>query len=969
MKRVGALVALFFPLVLFAQGTNDLLIEKLNQVNLNLPAKDPSKVSVMLRLADLLAERARQAAIKDLESGCTDCTAGQADRQKALRLYDEALPQASHEQKARVLIQMGHLRQLLGEEMKALSHYQAVLSVTKQGSVQAEAHLAIAEIELKKNNYARAQENYQKVLDEKAASSRGLAAYRVAWCDFNLAQFPAAIAGIKLILRTPELQSRSGGAATTQADVSFLEEVARDLATFMSRQPFVVSEMEDLYKLSPETTRVANVVLLANELERTGKKADAAQAWGFAFERMSQPALKLEALVHLVPLRFNEANTTESLKTLDQAVALWLEMKSCGSNNCDELQKILRQFIVNWNQTEKKAPSDNLQNAYQRYLALFADDHQMQLWAAQVAETRKDWSAASLFYHGAFASLAKAGKKPELEKALLAHLEMAELSKSEDLWHQAADAYLAQSSEKTKAFEVRYQKTQKIYDKGDYQTASTALRELALTPKAPQQLRVQAAHLSLDAVSFLKDEARLVTWAKEYAQQFPTAAKEFKEINQKAILSESARLAEKDSEAAWVALAKFDSQNASLSDRKIYLKNKIILSEKTQRFPVAAQAVEEYLLLPNLNAEEKEFALAKKTWLAELRLDFSTALKSFEKMSANQLKPEQKFLKLALYADLAGVNSTAYYHKFMTSTSDQDLRTGMAAELVRKSPQPQKELSKQAHLLKTKPELLGRLYAEIYVKSPDEKFLKNILQEKTIENTSWGKTFWRISYLEQLKALHQKVQSGKIDSSTQKAMNRTIKSRAADLAAFEKVTAQAIQKTDWSAQVVSLTWLGQESQRFYEELMSLPLPAGLTPEEESQYMTLLSQQSAPYKNKAEEAKSKVSEFWTSSWQEPLKTSMNEAGEFKILVQKEVEMLKQVSAPEGQAFLDQVLEDRPVVVAPSAQTLESARNEVRAAPLDKLRLQKLLDVEKQAKNFAMVQYLEGRIRQTEEKGAL
>ena len=58
------------------------LIEKLERVNANLAPQDPSKIAVTLRLSDLLAERARIASMKDLESGCTVCTAGEADRRQ-----------------------------------------------------------------------------------------------------------------------------------------------------------------------------------------------------------------------------------------------------------------------------------------------------------------------------------------------------------------------------------------------------------------------------------------------------------------------------------------------------------------------------------------------------------------------------------------------------------------------------------------------------------------------------------------------------------------------------------------------------------------------------------------------------------------------------------------------------------------------------------------------------------------------
>jgi hypothetical protein len=89
--------------------TRDLLIEKLTQVYLNLAPSDAAKVGITLRLADLHAERARLDAMKDLESGCTVCEAGKADRKKALSYYQEVLPKVPESSLGKVMAQVGHL--------------------------------------------------------------------------------------------------------------------------------------------------------------------------------------------------------------------------------------------------------------------------------------------------------------------------------------------------------------------------------------------------------------------------------------------------------------------------------------------------------------------------------------------------------------------------------------------------------------------------------------------------------------------------------------------------------------------------------------------------------------------------------------------------------------------------------------------------------------------------------------------
>lgn len=270
-------------------------------------------------------------------------------------------------------MQIGHLYEMLGNEKEALRFYQQTATSVQQASSVAEANLSLAEIHFKRNRFAEAKKFYALVLNEKAAGSRGLAAYRLAWCDLNLGSLNSlGIEGFKSILKTPELQSKNG-VIKAQADQQFMEEVSRD-ATRISRSDSAVAQVEELYRLSPETTKQSNIMTLALELERTGKKNDAAQVWKLVQTRSAQPEVRLEAQVRLVPLSFDEKNTEASLKNTELALSQWQDLKGCGKADCSELRKILRGFVTNWNQTEKKSPSENLLKAYEAYLCQFADD-------------------------------------------------------------------------------------------------------------------------------------------------------------------------------------------------------------------------------------------------------------------------------------------------------------------------------------------------------------------------------------------------------------------------------------------------------------------------------------------------------------------------------------------------------------------------------------------------------------------
>ncbi|RYZ78129.1 MAG: tetratricopeptide repeat protein, partial [Proteobacteria bacterium] len=125
----GAVVAFSVPS--FAQsedGNRNLLIDKLGNVYQNLAPNDSSKVAVTLRLADLYAERARINANKELEGNCATCTAGDADRKKALKLYTEVLDRAPESIQGKVMVQVGHLYQMTGDEARALQFYQKIIA-------------------------------------------------------------------------------------------------------------------------------------------------------------------------------------------------------------------------------------------------------------------------------------------------------------------------------------------------------------------------------------------------------------------------------------------------------------------------------------------------------------------------------------------------------------------------------------------------------------------------------------------------------------------------------------------------------------------------------------------------------------------------------------------------------------------------------------------------------------------------
>lgn len=942
-------------------GNRNLLINKLDGVYQNLAPNDSSKVAVTLRLADLYAERARVYAMKESEGVCEECKTLSSDRKRALKLYTEVLDRAPESVQGKVMIQMGHLYQMVGDESKAIQFYQKLSGEKLSPELKAETQLSLGEIYFKRRDFSKAQGFYREVIKNPAAASRGLAAYREAWCSFNLGDVKAAIAQIENVLGTPSLLTRSGS-GQTQVDPQFQEEVSRDYATFVAKHKVDKSSLESLYKLSPEAVKVQNLKGLALEAERIGKKTEALIAWNFVYAYMNKPEDRLAAKISMAQLNFDAGNK-EGIASFESAMDIWKDLKTCNSNQCEELRRRSRQFVVSWNQLEKKTPSPELLDAYQVYLTNFSQDMDMHLYRAQVAKELKNWSAAWQSYDQARALLRQDPKSVDkLETTLVTMLDIAEEAKDEKLIAQTYDLYIEQAPKKSKLFEVQYQKAHKLYEAGNYAAASQQLRKLALDKSGPLKVRKQAADLSLDALVLLKDEGNLVVWAKEYAGLSSEWASEFLQIVQKSVLTKSAKASASSAEGAYAELMNFNPAQATSEDKIKFYKNKLILAEKINKFSEAQSAADQLLMQPNISKEDREYAWARKAYMSEMTLDFAGALAATDKLQSS-LKPDEKILKMAIFAELSGQKSGPYYSQYLQNSHDEENKKLVAAELVRKSKSPEKDIELYRTILSKSPQLMAQLYTEAFAKTSNDLILKKVTKDGALKGTEPGKLLSRLGFLKEFADFKTKLTGHKLDAKNDRKLAASIKARAELLDKLETYTKQAIDSADFTSQLVTLNLLAQESERFYNDLLSAPMPAGLTDEEQQQYMSMLSAQATPFQAKAVGAKSKVEEFWKNpNWSTALKASWQQV-DLRNLILIEVKALREIAPETAKSQLAGFSTDetaRQQVARPSIQEIQKARQLVNQNPFDKQALQSLLDLEKKTENMAMSQYLQNRI---------
>lgn len=988
MQRIAILLAVGLQLSAFGAGvdaqTSDLLIKKFERVYLQLPPGDDSRVPVTLRLADLLAEKARRLAMDEMNNGCTECVAGAQERKDALKYYLEVVEKLADDKRSRVLSQMGHLYEMNGETEKALKLYSDVIVAEKNPALLGEVHLSMAELQFRRANYPLAQKHYEAALGFAEFERRGFAAYRLAWTQFNLGNLKDSIAGLIKILHSPELLTRSGASAggAVSVDKQFQEEVSRDLATFVARRGMTMDDVVMIYEQSPEAAKLANVIYLASELERLGQTGQAVKVWRFLQDKQGDPLKRLEGHIRLAQLELNQQHRPESVKEYGSALRLWTQVGNCTQNECKEMLSRLKNYIVDWNREEKRHPSAELFETYEQYLATFPQELDMTVWAAQVAQERQEWLKAYALLGTAAtlrtsASEAAAKDMPTHEALLLSQVEVAEKSKSEEMIGRSLDEYLAKTKEKSKWVDVHYQRAHRLYKANKYAEAAEALKIVALLPENQAvEVKKQAADLALDALVLLKRDQDIEAWAQQFAAAFKGQSNDYQNIAHRSVLNQVASLANEkattqDLQKAWETLNRMDVAHAADAEKITYFKNRLILAEKLKNLDEVSSSIDKLTAIKSVTPEDKQFALSRKAWLAEMQLDFKTALVTSEKLQMPEIQPDQRALKLAMYADLAGAGADNYYRQFLKTGTDKEKRQAVAAKLVRESAKPQKALDDLASILKENPELYASLQYEIYLKDGNRQVALSRLSGKQFANTLSLKVLWKEDYLARYVKAKAEITGHAMKAETEKVLGRSLEQRMKMLSGLERLLKEAVEHEDWSTQMLTVQLLGAESNRFYQELLSLPMPEGLSPEQQNEYLQALSQQAGPHQIRAQELQTKTQEFWAHE---------NLVGDFakKMPVfagaerDKYVMELSLVAAAAPEALkpqLEQILQTpAQQKLVPTIAELEGARQQVRSQPFNRGSLENLLTLEKKMGREAMVVYLENRLAKLDEPGS-
>lgn len=969
--------------------TDGLVIDRLERALEDLDANDDSRWEIMIRAADLRAERARIAEMNVIakEVGaaspvgpCETCKVAKDDRKRAIELYKEVFEKGKSDDKGRVILQMAHLNQLNGEEKKAEDLFNKILkSKNYSEEVTAESHSGLAEILYRKTKFKDAKKHFEKALSYKNIQKRGQLTYRLAWCHLNLGNLKSAKANLEVILKNPDLVSFNSG-DQRKVDTAFQEEVSRDYATFLARGEVTDADISTLINLSPEANRTSNVYHLANELDRLGKKKMSLIAWRFANSRQTDPNEKLEGFVKMAQVQYDIGNKALTAEELQKASDHWKSEGCKEDQNCEELQHKMRKLITDWDRASKKTPNADLFKAYNAYLAIFPKETEMVYWAANLAKRlNKHQEATALFRRST--ELAKSDLKSAkgseeqkklkniFEGSLLSEIESAELAKNNELRLDAYKNYLSQNPDGEKAHEVRYQIVHITYEKGDYKKAADGFRDLVNDHTFPQTLKVQCADLALDSLNLAKETDKLEKWSLEFAERVPERRQEFIEMSRKAALNKVAvNVSQKDASESDLRASLNKMNTVPLAgmtkDQKInYLKDKITIARRIKDIDQVRRAAEELSSITKFSSADNVFARQQLLWVAENTLDFRNAYRIAKVTDIPGKSDVEMQLQLGIYADLGGMNPVPHYEKYIRSTNNRRSARQVMVSVIKKSRNPSKTFRQYESELAVEPSLYAPLALEDYSRSGNLTLARQRLSRPGLRSTPEAFIVYRQQALGEFNKTSKTLMFHRLNRSSDRALKRTLLERVSLLRNAENRAQAAVQSRDWTLQIVHLDYLAAEYSRISRDILTLPTPRGLNKIQREQYRGLLKSQSEPYRQKAQQFEQKVTDLWNQSdIRENLLNDYSKAsGSLRKLVNHELQTLARIAPVKYKSDLREAMHARSETRVDSG-LLQKALSNVKRDPFDTDSLERLRDLEKKAGRHAMVAFLEAKVDQ-------
>lgn len=997
----------FIFLLILAKGTfafsydafkaNQLLIIKLNNVKESLAKKNPAWIGVSLRLADLLADQSRLCIVNNCKTSKIV-----RFRTQAIASYKKLLPFVKKDLRLAVYAQLGHLLQLANKNTAATKVYKKAVASGGSHLDLLNIKMALAQIYFKTGSYKKAIHYYNQVLVNPKFKKYNLATHKKSWALFRLGQIKQATKNLENLIVQIYKDQNSG---LVKVDTHFYSELLKDIVLFYSYKPDrTLKKAKQLLVWTQKSNQVRYLMFFAQELERLGHLKSSTALWLFNLDYLNTNKDRIVTYQHITQ---NYYKRFLFKKASDTFSSLAVE---CQKNiqECKNQQVALKNLLVDWANL-KKAKTLLLQNTI-LFTKLFPDSGEVVLLSAQLARALKKWPMAIALYRSIETKLKnkklifknKKLSQLSVEYFLWTQIEVAELSKNPQILQTTYLHFINQSTDASKIFKIKYQSAVLLYEQQKYTTlmgdfftsvqkrlAATQLTatqakagaQPATAPRSPIKINstlVKSANLILQTLVKLKKDQDIEQWVNQYQHHSFAQTKSWSAYKRQALLNQAESISKQGrAKLAYNMLGKISVNQFNLKEKINYYYNQVSLLEKLKNTKQENLVLLKLLKLKkHLSKNQYQKLILRKIWLAELQLDFKTAFIYLNKL-LDKHTSANRYLRLILFAKLSKNTlkfNSKYYSQFFKKEKSTEKKQALALDLLAESKFSLKVFNKyQKYLSKNQ-------YQNSALKVLNQASLKTnkintALLYQLIKSKKWDSNnhlfISRFKHISQeYKPWFAKISKHNIKVKTQYQISTGLKQRLRQIAKGEALLKKASKNKDDVLQMFYSLALSRQSFKLYTEILNLPVPKSLKPEELQPYTKALGEKAGIYKNKQEHYFKYYTQFWQHS---NLLKSLNQKMELNLGVSFLLsQLIKELKTVAPKDFIKQIVnlerrlqkakEQRSISSTDNAQSLQLSklRQDVKEFPENKEYLKNLINAENKLANKTMSTYLSSRL---------
>ena len=977
----------------------DYLIKKLERYRKTLPSKHPSKGAIILRLAHMLSLRAEHSISKKWSANCKTCfKEGVKDARYSLALYKqlERHMKANHfKLYVLSLFERAYLNRLIGDKERAISYLKKIISYKPQNELLVRAHFNLGEIYFKSYKYQPALNQFNFVLNKGDSKWAFQSAYRKIWSLYNLSRYKKSIQMLESFLASNLYKSQS-----LDSHDGLKNKIQNELVTFYSRAPLSQQSIDFLYQFkkshpAQNTIKAKNKRLfdLGVALNRIGRVSQSNQIWKLYLTKEIIPLKRLEAYVYILDNHsfygqfdfFKRAQTS-----LQETFNLIVRIRPCYKGICKVVKGRMRQYLLKNQDVKNKSLRKGF---FAKYNSIYKKEFNMIFYEARLAKDLKQYKQAQDLFQKSVLSFKidsnlsrkdKDNLERDKEKAGILQMEMAEFSKDTIRQNNAYDFYLRYGTNIDLLFQAKYQKSYLTYKNKDYVKSARLFKELALDKKVYAQksesLKIKAAHLALTSLSFIGNDKLMMKWSYVFSQSFSKNKGEFLKMRNTAIFNivknlvsnktlsnyPIARSSNRGVIKAWDTLLKVNFKRLTQKEKVNFYVNKLLLAKELFNLKEVKGTINKLSSL-KLGKSDRRLVLESQLWLAETEFDFKKMLKFIKRLNPKD-RSKEHLIYLGHLAELAGGNYAPIYAKFIKKYPDSEEAFSLAVRMVNLASSRKQKISllkKYQNQFVKKPEVFSYFILKVDSGKLNRKFIGSFLNKKSMQSSNLAQFMRRRQFIHSFKKQNVALEKFSIPSKiSQRGLTRSLKKYKTLLQDLESRANQAITLQDWTSQIVAFSVVKRELNRFYNSILNLPVSKNLTAEEIAKYTELLKNQIAPYKLRANTLDKKLTELWRHDYTKAYSEVYTRDPVFQKPIRWEIKQLQEFTPERKKRALRAIVSQKSVKSsAPHVpkDSINYAFSKVKLNPFNRSAIKKLLKLESNRKNEAMIFYLETRLK--------